>query len=250
MRSIVLILVGWCLVSACAAHVEPKCSERPVQRDSKPAPAGDDPASRTSEDLGAGSAADRLATAVLGGIPRPKPREFETPERVLGFLVETLASRNIAKSLAAFPIVEHAERVTLKDRLEFTHYLSPTNEPLDDDRYARLHDALVKYLAQDYAVAQQLYGNEASARSVAPGRDAAGMLHELDGPRLALKVASMEEVGNDAPQELSSIDRAIGVTEKRVFKMTVALDRRLVEVLSVVGRVDDNWRVLSLFTGP
>jgi len=93
--------------------------------------------------LGAGSASDRLAAAVLGGIPRPKPREFETPERVLGFLVETIASRNIAESLAAFPIVEHAERVTLKDRLEFTHYLSPTNEPLDDDRYARLHDALV-----------------------------------------------------------------------------------------------------------
>jgi hypothetical protein len=221
-----------------------------VPNEAKSAPKGDDAGSRTSDGPGAGSAADRLAMAVLGGIPRPKPGEFETPERVLGFLVETIASRNIAESLAAFPIIEQAERVTLKDRIEFTYYLSPTIEPLDDDRYARLNDALVKYLAQYYSVALQLYGNEATARPVAPGGDAVGMLHELDGPRLALKVASIEEVGTDSSPELSSIDRAIGVTEKRVFKMTVALDQRRVEVLSIVGRVADNWRVLSLFTGP
>lgn len=250
MRSIVLALVGWLSVSSCAAHVEPRCSERAVQRESKPAPAGDDAASGTSEVAGAGSATDRLAGAVLGGIPRPKAGQFDTPERVLGFLVKTLASRNIAESLAAFPIVEYAERVTLKDRIEFTYSFSPNSYPLDDDRYARLTDAAAGYLSQYSLVAELIYGDETNPHSPPPGDDAGGVLHEFDGPPLAVKIASIEEVRSESAPQLSSIERALGVTEKRFFKVIVTLDQRRFDVISSVGRIDENWRVLLVSADP
>lgn len=255
MRSIILTLVGWLSVSACAAHVDPKCAEQTVPSDSKAEPTTRDAASEASAGAGAGTAADRLVRAVLGGIPQPTPGQFDTPERVLGFLVERLASRDLAGSLSAFPVLEQAERVTLKDRVEYVYHFSPSTYPLDDDRYARLNDALVHYLAQSHTVALQIYGDgdgdgdDANSTPVPPGGRAAGPLHELEGPPLALKVVSIEQVTPESPPQLSPIDRALGVTEKRAFKMVVALDQRSVAVTGFVGRVDGDWRILSMSAG-
>ena len=48
----------------------------------------------------------------------------------------------------------------------------------------------------------------------------------------------------DSPPQLSSIDRALGVTEKRAFKMVVAVDQRTVQLGGFVGRNDGDWRIL------
>ena len=242
MRAIVLTLVGWLSVSACAAHVEPKCAEPPVASDSKAAPAG----SGAAREASAGTAADRLVRAVLGGIPRPMPGQFGAPERVLGFLVERLASRDLAGALSSFPVLEQAERVTLKDRVEYVYHFSPNTFPLDDDRYGRLSDAMVQYLVQARMVALPIYGagDDTSPMSVSSRGRAAGPLHEFDGPPMALKIVSIEDPNPDSPPQLSSIDRALGVTEKRAFKMVVAVDQRTVELGGFVGRIDGDWRIL------
>jgi hypothetical protein len=230
---------------------------------------------------------------VLGGIPQPKRGQFDTPERVLGFLVETLASRDIAESLAAFPIVEQAERVTLKDRLEFTYHFSPAAHPLDDDPYARLNDAAFPVVEQfeqvrlkdyqeytggfsprNYPVDDAAYGrlsyslnyylavyrgvslriltnDTSSVRSLPPGSDLSGLLHEFDGSRLkALDVTSIKELRPEARPQPNTVDRAMGVMEKRWFSATIALDQRTVELTGFVGRIADNWRVLSVALGP
>jgi hypothetical protein len=43
------------------------------------------------------------------GVPRPRPNQFETPESVLQFVFQRIASRDIAGSLVAFPVVEYYE---------------------------------------------------------------------------------------------------------------------------------------------
>lgn len=243
-RAIVLTLVGWLSASACAAHVEPKCAEQPVASDSKAAPAGRGAAREAST----GTAADRLVRALLGGIPRPLPGQFGTPERVLGFLVERLASRDLAGALSSFPVLEQAERVTLKDRVEYAYHFSPNTFPLDDDRYGRLSDAMVQYLVQARMIALPIYGagdeGDANPMSVPSGGRAAGPLHELDGLPLALKIVSIEDPNPGSPPQLSSIDRALGVTEKQAFKMVVAVDQRTVQLGGFVGRIDGDWRIL------
>jgi hypothetical protein len=176
------------------------------------------------------------------------PGQFDTPERVLGFLIERLASRDLAGALSSFPVLEQAERVTLKDRVEYAYHFSPNTIPLDDDRYGRLTDAMVKYLVQARMVALPIYGagdgDDANPMSVPSGGRAADPLHELDGPPLALKVVSIEDPNPSSPPQLSSIDRALGVTEKRAFKMVVAVDQRTVQLGGFVGRVDGDWRIL------
>lgn len=245
-RSSIFALIGWLSVSACAAQVEPKCAELPVVRDSNAARAGRYAATKDSAGAAGRTAADRLVTALLGGIPRPTPGQFRTPEHVLGFLVERLASRDLAGALSSFPVVEHAERVTLKDRVEYAYHFSPNTYPLDDDRYGRLSDAVVQYLVQARMVALPIYGdgNDANPTSVPPGGRTVGPLHEFDGPPVALKIASIGDPSPDSPPQLNSIDRALGVTEKRAFKLVIAVDQRTVELGGFVGRVDGDWRIL------
>jgi hypothetical protein len=95
----VLTLIGWLPLSACAAHVEPKCFERAAPGDSKEAKASPE------------VAADPVGL-IVAQIPRHTSGQFETPERVLGFLFDKVASRDLIGSLAAFPVVEEYERVT------------------------------------------------------------------------------------------------------------------------------------------
>ena len=67
---------------------------------------------------------------------------------MLGFLFNKVASRELVGSLAAFPVVEAYERMTLKDYHENTGGFSPKGYPLDDAPYARLSYSLNSHLAQ------------------------------------------------------------------------------------------------------
>lgn len=236
-------LAGWVLLVSCAAHVEPKVEAAPVGACSERAT----PSSAPEPPVSHAAAGDRLTQAVLDGIPRPKPGQFDTPERVLGFLFETIASRDLAASLAAFPVVEHADRVTLKDYVQYTYSFSPERYPLDDDHYGRLNQALAGYMAGYYWVALRILTDGAQAPSAAPGGNSASFLQAFEGPPLkGLKVVSMTEVSADARPKLSSIDRAIGVTEKRAYQTRLEIEQRKLDVISTVGRIDGDWRVLFL----
>jgi hypothetical protein len=237
-RPIVLTLVGWLSVSSCAAQPEPKCAERAAPSEAKAPSASDD-------------GPPDLIRTLLDGIPRPTPGQFDTPERALGFLIEKIASRDIAGSLAVFPVVEHAERVTLKDYAEYTGVVAPGMYPLDDDPHARFTHALANYLGAYRQVALRILTDDTGTRVVPPGSDPTAFLRELDGSRLkALKVLSMTELRPESRPPITPIDRAIGVTEKRAFSATVALDQRTVEVTAFVGRVASDWRVLFVFAEP
>ena len=169
---------------------------------------------------------------------------------MLGFLFEKIASRDMAGSLAAFPVVEHSERVTLKEYVEYVGSFAPGTYPLDDDPYGRLNHVLTGYLAEYRQVTLRILTDNTNARSLPPGSDLSGFLREFDGSRLkALKVASMKELRPESRPEIGSIDRAIGVTEKRAFSATIALDQRTVEVTGFVGRVAGDWRVLFVTAG-
>lgn len=240
-RSSVLTLVGGLSLSACAAHVEPKCAEPTLQRDSKVAPASSDPE----------VAADPVS-AVLAAIPRHASGQFDTPERVLGFLFEKVASRDLVGSLAAFPVVEQYERVRLEDYQEYTGGFSPKNYPLDDAPYARLSFSLNSYLAAYRGISLRILTDDpGGVRSLAPGSDASDLVRDLDGARLkALQVTSINEPHPEARPELTPIDRAMGVTEKRMFSATIALDERTIELTGFVGRIAGDWRVLSVALSP
>ncbi len=233
MRTNLLALVGWLAVSSCAAHPEPKCPERKAPpSDSKTPPASRD-------------APTDLTKALLAGIPRPTPGQFDTPERAFGFLLEKIASRDIAGSLAVFPVIEHSERVTLKDYVEYTGRVAPGMYPLDDDPHARLSHALASYLAQCREVALRILTDDTQTHVVPPGSDPSAFLRELDGSRLkAMKVVSVKELRSESPPEITPIDRAIGVSEKRAFSAMVTLDQRTVDVTAFLGRVAGDWRVL------
>lgn len=83
-RSSIFTLIGWLSVSACAAQVEPKCAELPVVRDPNAARAGRDAASEDSAGAAGRKAADRLITALLGGIPQLSPEAHSHRPRAGG----------------------------------------------------------------------------------------------------------------------------------------------------------------------
>jgi hypothetical protein len=90
-----------------------------------------------------------------------------------------------------------------------------------------------------------------SVRSLPPGSDLSGVLHEFDGSRLkALNVTSIKELRPESRPEPNAVDRAMGVTEKRSFSATIALDQRTIELIGFVGRIAGDWRVLSVALGP
>lgn len=235
----VLTLIGWLPLSACAAHVEPKCSERAAPRDSKEAKANPE------------VAADPVSL-ILAQIPRHTSGQFETPERVLGFLFDKVASRDLIGSLAAFPVVEEYERVRLKDYHEHTGGFSPKNYPLDDAPYARLSYSLNSHLAQYRGISVRILTDDpGGVRSLKPGSDATDLVRDLDGKRLkALRVTSIEEVRPEDRPKLTPIDRALGVTEKRLFSTIITLDERTIELTGFVGRIAGDWRVLSVLLSP
>jgi hypothetical protein len=88
-----------------------------------------------------------LNKALADGVPRPQPHQFETPESVLQFVFQKIASRDIAGSLVAFPVIEYYERVTLEDYVKYVGHFSPGQYPLDDDLHGRLNRALTSYSA-------------------------------------------------------------------------------------------------------
>jgi hypothetical protein len=234
-KRIVLALGGGLLaVLSCTAHTDQKCV----------APAAPSPAS------GPGTVAvpgtdTALAKTLLAGIPRPAPKQFATPQSVLAFLFQQIANRGVVESLAAFPVVEHYERVTIKDYVKYTGMIVPGQYPLDDDWYDRLSHALAYYMSQVHQVALGVLTERAGCAVSVGENDLAGVLHELDGARLrALQVVAMKPVQPESPRPLNPIDQAIGVTEKKVFEVTVRLENREVRVVATVGRVGDNWRVL------
>jgi hypothetical protein len=242
MRSILLGLVGWLSVSSCAAHVEPKCG---AAADAGTSQRRLDPSESKVAHATPEAAADVVARS-LAAIPRPVSGQFDTPERVLRFLFEKVASRDLAGSLAAFPVVEQFERVRLKDYREHTGGFSPRGYPLDDARYGRLSYSLKYYLAAYRGVSLRILSDDTgSVRSLPPGSDLSGVLHEFDGSRLrALRVASIQELRPEARPEPNAVDRALGVTEKRLFSATIALEQRTVELTSFVGLIAGDWRVL------
>jgi hypothetical protein len=134
---------------------------------------------------------------------------------VLRFLFEKVASRDLVGSLVAFPVVEHFERVRLKDYQEYTGGFSPKNYPQDDARYGRLGYSLNRYMATYREVSLRILSDDADGvRSLPPGSDLSGVLHEFDGSRLgALRVTSIQELEPEARPRLNAVDRALGVAE-------------------------------------
>ena len=77
------------------------------------------------------------------------------------------------------------------------------------------------------------------------------LVRDLDGKRLkALRVTSIEEVRAEDRPKLTPIDRALGVTETRLFSTTITLDERTFELTGFVGRIAGDWRVLSVLLSP
>ncbi|MES1188005.1 MAG: hypothetical protein ABUL60_29580 [Myxococcales bacterium] len=248
MRSMVLALVGWLSVASCATHVEPKCgggadaAAPPVRLERN----GAKVARATRE-----AATDFVARS-LAAIPRPTAGQFDSPERVLRFLFEKVASRDLVGSLVAFPVVEHFERVRLKDYQEYTGGFSPKNYPQDDAPYGRLGYSLNRYMATYREVSLRILSDDVDGvRSLPPGSDLSGALRELDGSRLgALRVASLQELEPESRPQLNAVDRALGVTEKRCFTARIALEQRTVGFTSFVGLIAGDWRVLSVVPVP
>jgi hypothetical protein len=185
------------------------------------------------------------------GIPRPQPHQFETPESALQFLFGKIASRDLAGSLAAFPVVEHYERVTIKDYVAYTGMFLPGKYPLDDDWYDRLSHALSLYMSQYREVALKLLSDRSGEAIPVQPENMAAFLREFDGARLkALQVVAIKETRPGYRPPPNPIDKAIGVTEKRMYDVKTHLEKRDVTIMATVGRVADNWRVLSLVTAP
>lgn len=77
-------------------------------------------------------------------------------------------------------------------------------------------------------------------RSLEPGSDATELVRDLDGKRLeALRVTSIKELRPEERPKLTPVDRALGVTEKRLFSTIVTLDERTIERL---GALDHRQR--------
>src|SRR6185369_5416809 len=234
-RACVLTFVGWLPLSACASHVEPKCSVRASPGYSREAKASPE-------------VAVDAVSVVLSQIPRPARGQFETPERVLRFLFDEVASRDLVGSLAAFPVVEEYERVRLKDYHEYTGGFAPKKYPLDDAPYERLNYSLNSHLAQYRGISVRILTDDpGGVRSLKPGSDATDLVRDLDGKRLgALRVTSIKELRPEERQKLTPIDHALAVTEKRLFSTSITLDERTIELTSFVGRIAGDWRVLSV----
>lgn len=249
LRALAPTLATWLAVSACAARAPVKpdvaspaaCAEHATPS-SSPAPAP----SQNAADREATT--QRLTKTLLDSIARPTPGQFDTPERVLGFLFEKVASRDLAGALAAFPVVEEAERVTRKDLVEYLGATAAETHPPDSDARGRLNYALARRL-QDYRElsVRVLSDNSGGVVSIPPGTDPTDALREFDGSRLkALKVTSLKEVKPASPPVISAVDRAIGVTEKRFYEATIELEQRTIRVSGFVGLVAGDWRVLSV----
>jgi hypothetical protein len=182
------------------------------------------------------------------GIPKPRPKQFETPDSVIQFVFQKIASRDMAGSLVAFPPAEYYERVTLKDVVKFTGVLAPSTYPLDDDQYGRFNHALMKYLSDYRQISLKVLSDDSGGAITVTESNRAAVLDQFDGGRLkALQVLAIKDTHPESPPKVSPIDEAMGVTEKRLREVTIKLDDREVVVIAIVGRIADNWRVLNLF---
>ncbi|HEX2876959.1 MAG TPA: hypothetical protein VHP33_37155 [Polyangiaceae bacterium] len=186
---------------------------------------------------------------VLGqGIPKPRPKQFETPDSVIRFTFEKIASRDMGGALVAFPAAEYYERVRLKDVVKFIGVMAPSTYPLDDDQYGRFNHALVKYLGDYRQISLKVLSDDSGGAITVTEANTASVLREFDGGRLnALQVLAIKDTHPESPPKISPIDEAMGVTEKLLREVRVKLEDREVVVIAIVGRIGDNWRVLSLF---
>lgn len=240
--------IGGCLLvaaSACAAHTDRKCVDTAPSASASAAPSASALGPMNSKDAVILSG---LANALRDGLPRPRPNQFETPESALQFVLQKLASRDIAGALVAFPVAEHYERVTLKDRVKFTGMLAAGTVPLDDDPYGRLSHALSMYMADYRQIAFKVLSDNSGGVVTVTEANMSAVLQEFDGARLkALQVISIKNTHPESRHEPNPIDRAMGVTEKTMRDVTVKLDDRQIVVTASIGRIVDNWRVLSMF---
>jgi hypothetical protein len=245
--------IGGCLLlvaSACAAHTDCKCLETAASpAASAAAPLA--PASAPAPTNGGSSDAlllAGLANTLRDGIPRPHPKQFETPESALQFVFEKVASRDIAGSLVAFPVAEYYERVKLEDHIKYVGVFAPRTYPLDDDTYGRLSHALSIYLGSYRLIALKVLSDDSDGAITVTEHNTQAVLHEFDGARLkALRVVAIKDTHPESPPQLSPIDQAMGVTDKVLREVSVKLEDREVVVTALVGRVATNWRVLNMF---
>jgi hypothetical protein len=228
--------------SACAAQTDGKC----VCAAAPPSASAPAPPNGGSHDA---DVLTGLVNALRDNIPRPRPNQFETPESVLQFVFQKIASRDMAGSLVAFPVAEYSERVTLKDYVKYTGSFAPGKYPLDDDRYGRLSHAISSYLATYSEVALKVLSDKSGGTVMVKESNMQAFLHEFDGARLkALQVVAIKNTHPESPPEVNPIDQAMGVTEKTMRQVTVSLEGREVVVTALIGRIADNWRVLFMMT--
>jgi hypothetical protein len=188
-----------------------------------------------------------LAKALLAGIPRPAANQFPSPESAMQFLFQQVATRNMVEALRAYPVVEHYERVKLKDYAEYVGHVAASQYPLDDDWYGRLSRTLASYLTDYRMLALRILTDNPDRSVSVTSQNMPDFLRELDGSRLkALRVVSIKPTDPAKAPEINSIERAIGITEKKYFDVILGLESREVKATVVVGRLTDNWRVLHV----
>lgn len=244
--------VGGCLLAVtfgCAAQGDCKCAEAAVPRAASPAaPSAASAAALPIAPSDQTTDLPSLVRVLRQGIPKPRSKQFETPDSVIRFTFEKIASRDMGGTLVAFPAAEYYERVRLKDVVKFIGVMAPSTYPLDDDQYGRFNHALVNYLGTYRQISLKVLSDESGGAITITEANAASLLHEFDGARLnALQVLAIKDTHPESPPKISPIDEAMGVSDKLLREVTVKLEDREVVVIAIVGRIGDNWRVLNLF---
>jgi hypothetical protein len=148
----------------------------------------------------------------------------------------------------AFPIVERYERVTLEHHIKYVGTFAPRTYPLDDDLPGRLNFALMSYLSDYRLLGLKLLSDQSDGAITVTDENLQAVLREFDGSRLkALEVVAIKNTHPERPPAINVIDQAMGITEKTMREVTVKLEDHQLVVHATVGRLADNWRVLSLF---
>lgn len=191
-----------------------------------------------------------LPDAIRAGIRQPAPDQFPNPEAVVHFLLDQVAANDPTEACRAFPILEHDQRIKFDNYVDHYRLISFRATPLPGFDCQNLLLSLENYQEQYHRLSLKLLTDDIEAVRTFPLGDVAKEIEankkELDPARLkSLKVQRLEL--EPSKMELTPTAKTLGCSELQMVHAKLALDKRVIDVAFLVGKLGNNWRIQTIF---
>lgn len=199
---------------------------------------------------------------IVDNFPSAKEKEFSSPESVINSYVDAIRNNDFDQLLKCLPIKEHFETNNLENYIKcFKLYTSSTPIPnYDLKNYLQLMQFYLQPINR--IILLSLYADTPDFDDVLVNRiplpisinlEEKGGQQKLDELKKTIdmnklkKVIGALTVTKQVTMNLDDFDKAIGITEKKLFVTTLKIGMNYeLPVDFIVGEINKNWKIRAV----